>query len=556
MPKIHTLKIENYRGIKEFEHVFDNDSFICLIGRGDSGKSTLLEAIAAVMSPNWSYKFYDTDFYNWNTDNPVVIEVSLYDVPDDLLKESKFGLYKRLLNERNQIVDDFFEEGAGYKDVLTIRLAVDKDLEPRWYVVNGREDQEDIPIGASDRAKLNTFIVSDYIDRHFSLGKGSPLYVLLKKSGEEIETDKILVHANRKAYESSNDPDAFSSFGELITRIRQSALNLGLKISELKTLIDFKNFLVKEGGISLHDDTNIPIRLKGKGTKRLLSIAIQLELLKTEGGIVLIDEIEQGLEPDRVKFLIKQLKDLNRGQIFITTHSNNVLVELKADDLFLKKEDNLFRFDEDFQGCLRNNPNAFFSRRVIICEGATEVGICRALNDYRIMNKMHNLELRAISIVDGKGNSFANYCLKFKEAGFDVCAFCDSDERAINERKTELRENNIVIVDCSDENAIEQQLFNDLPWGKVLRLLEYAIETHGEQKIFDQLDISSLDELKDNEEELDRIGIKAKHKDNGWFKRIDHGEELGRVWFNSLEEIKETRLYEQYDELMNWIDNR
>lgn len=107
MPKIHTLKIENYRGIKEFEHVFDNDSFICLIGRGDSGKSTLLEAIAAVMSPNWSYKFYDTDFYNWNTDNPVVIEVSLYDVPDDLLKVSKFGLYKRLLNGKHPVNSPF-----------------------------------------------------------------------------------------------------------------------------------------------------------------------------------------------------------------------------------------------------------------------------------------------------------------------------------------------------------------------------------------------------------------------------------------------------------------
>lgn len=69
MAKIHTLKISNYRGIKKLEHVFDTKSFICLIGRGDSGKTTLLQAIAAVLSPNWDYKFYDSDFYEGKIEN-------------------------------------------------------------------------------------------------------------------------------------------------------------------------------------------------------------------------------------------------------------------------------------------------------------------------------------------------------------------------------------------------------------------------------------------------------------------------------------------------------
>ena len=71
--------------------------------------------------------------------------------------------------------------------------------------------------------------------------------------------------------------------------------------------------------------------MRGKGTKRLLSIAIQLELAK-RGGIILIDELEQGLEPDRAKFLAKCLKDRGEGQVFITTHSSNVIVELDFDE--------------------------------------------------------------------------------------------------------------------------------------------------------------------------------------------------------------------------------
>jgi putative ATP-dependent endonuclease of OLD family len=558
MSKIHSLRINNYRGIKEFEHVFNDHSFISLIGRGDSGKSTLLQAIAAVLSPSWNYPFYDTDFYNGDTENPIIIEASLYDVPIDLMKESKFGLYKRILRADNQIIDDFTDEGDGDRDLLTIRLTVQGDLEPRWHVINGRENQEDIEIRANDRAKLNTFIISDYIDRHFSWGKGTPLYSLLKRDGEEIDTEKIIVDANRKAYDSINNPEVFEPFNELIQIIKNAALNIGLSLEDLKALIDFKNFLVKEGSISLHDGNGIPIRLKGKGTKRLLSIAIQLGLAQKSGGIVLIDEIEQGLEPDRVKFLVKRLKEISNGQVFVTTHSNNVLVELEYKDIFLKKEGGggLVAFDDSFQGCLRNNPNAFFSRRVIVCEGATEMGICRALNDHRIATKKRSLELGAISLVDGTGSSFVNYCLKFKEAGFDVCAFCDSDDKAINNKKKELTEKGIEVVDCNEDNAIEQQIFNELPWEQVTCLLEYSVVIRGKQSIFAQLSINSLDELVDNKDIRSKVGQKAKGKENknGWFKKIDHGEELGRAWFGSLDEIGGTRLKVQYDGLMSWID--
>src|ERR1035437_3602344 len=106
MARIHTLKIANYRCIEKFEYVFKDSSFVCLIGRGDSGKTTILCAISAVLSPNWNYNFYDTDFHRSNVENSIEIEVSLYDLPIELLTDSKYGLYKRLLNVENEIVDD------------------------------------------------------------------------------------------------------------------------------------------------------------------------------------------------------------------------------------------------------------------------------------------------------------------------------------------------------------------------------------------------------------------------------------------------------------------
>ena len=76
MAKLHSITIKNFRGIKYFEHKFYSDKFICLIGKGDSGKSTILEAISYVLSPNWNITFYDSDFYNCNTNDSIVIEAT------------------------------------------------------------------------------------------------------------------------------------------------------------------------------------------------------------------------------------------------------------------------------------------------------------------------------------------------------------------------------------------------------------------------------------------------------------------------------------------------
>ncbi len=570
MAKIHTLKISNYRGIKNFEQVFGMTDFVCLIGRGDSGKTTILQAISAVLSPNWNYSFYDTDFHNGNIDEPIEIEACLYNLPPELLSETKYGLHKRLLNSSEQIIDDLSDEDSNDNvDIITIRLQVTKDLEPKWYVVNKRENQDSVEIRTNDRAKLNVFLVSDYLDRHFSWSKGNPLYSLLKQEVSNEEKSNVIIDAIREAKEKV-DEYSFNHLDKVVKKVETTASGLGLDLSNTTTTIDFRDISIREGKICLHDD-KVPFRQKGKGSKRLLSIAIQTELAKS-GGIVLIDEIEQGLEPDRARFLVNKLKSRKYGQVFITTHSSNVLVELNAKDIFLMKNnaDKLVGFDEQFQGCLRNNPEAFFTKKILLCEGATEVGICKALNNYRASISKDNFAVMGIGIVNGTGSNFVNYCKNFKEAGFDVCVFCDSDDDAINNKKTELIALRIEVVDCEGGNAIEQQLFYDLPWEAVQQLINYAIEEKSEQIVKTLIENQYIDSLPDNwfnndnskiREALGKASALRKEKKSGevihkgWFKRIDHGEFIGKVWFNSLREITDKKLFSQFENLSNWIDN-
>ena len=109
-------------------------------------------------------------------------------MPKELIQENKYGLFIRGLDKSTDIIHD--ELLDDHEIILTVKLIVEKDLEPKWFIINDREHQEPIEIKATDRASLNVFLVSDYIDRHFSWNKGNPLYSLLKQEKNYDEKSK------------------------------------------------------------------------------------------------------------------------------------------------------------------------------------------------------------------------------------------------------------------------------------------------------------------------------------------------------------------------------
>jgi len=347
---------------------------------------------------------------------------------------------------------------------------VKKDLEPKWYVINNRQNSS-VEIPYHDRAKFNTFMISDYLDTLFYWRKGSPLYALLKQKEniDDFEKDNILTEAIREV-KNKIGTNPFEQFQKVINTLKSKIEELGVIIPEISTSVDFKDISINEGKISLHDK-KIPLRLKGKGTKRLVSIALQMALTEN-GSITLIDEIEQGLEPDRVKHLVRTLYKNNKGQIFITTHSQNVIEELEVKNIIRldnkdgsvqSKQGDDKQGDERFQKVMRVCPEAIYAKKVIVCEGKTEIGICRALDDFRIKNHKTNLSASDIVYSDGGGSTFSERAVKLKELGLNICVLCDSDNEELNKKKEEMKNNGVKIFDWDDNNSIEQQVFNDLP---------------------------------------------------------------------------------------------
>lgn len=561
MAQIHSLSIKHYRGIEEFYQVF-NTRTVVLIGRGDSGKSTILHAIQAVLQPRWNYSFTDVDFTNCDTTKAIEIEVEVTGVPAGLMKDDKYGMYLGVMQPDGNVsydVENDEEHNAG-EPVLCVRLEVKDDLEPKWYVVSKRPDQSNVEISGADRALFNMYMVSDYVDNHFSYNRLSPLHCLLKQSlGSTGEIDRLLASVVRNAHSKAVEDADLSMFEASLHEVVNKAKELGLDVTDIKALLEYKENAFTESNLSLHIG-NVPYRLNGKGSKRLLSIAIQQAMIE-EGGIVLIDEIEQGLEPDRIRHVTREFTNRQSGQVFYTTHSRDAIIEPDVSCIYVmrKGERGLRQLDTELQGVVRAQPEAFFAKKVMFCEGATEVGIVRSFDKAECNKGNSPCALNGVVVVDAGGhNKFFDYAMKMSDAGFECMVFCDDDNHDVYAMRDQvLARGDIQVVMCDNGNAIEQQLFADLPVEKVIEIVQYVVDNMPDKSVLPETRLSCVAEFAAiSPEEQQRLrelwSTRAKSK-SAWYKNIENGELLGRVWCQALPQMEGKTLKREYDSIRTWM---
>ena len=188
--QIRHLKIERFRGIK-FLDWKPAGEMICLLGPGDSTKTTIIEAIELTLSPRWDYAFDDSDFFDGNIDSPIIITATVGQTPDILRSDDKFGLHIRGWSQAG-IRDEPVE---GDEAVLSVRLKVDGSLEPEWAVITDRNPEGRI-ISSRDRQLFGVLRLSSYVDRHLTWNPGTVLFRLTDGMGS---LRGILAEAGRAA---------------------------------------------------------------------------------------------------------------------------------------------------------------------------------------------------------------------------------------------------------------------------------------------------------------------------------------------------------------------
>lgn len=585
---VHELRIENFRGIRAFSQVFDQ-GLNGIIGAGDSGKTTILDALAALFHPHWSLNLSDNDFYQGDPEtNPIRITATVADPPKALTTDKTFFAYLRGIDAtESRIVD----EPDDHTPALTCELTVGSDFEPIWKVICDRHP-EGVALSAANRHKFGVRRI-DASDHHLKWVRNSALHQLSEDT-EGQSTDTVLREVSRQARATASEK--LSPFKTTLDSISTQARTLRAASDKatFSAELDADLTALTRGSISLHVDQR-PVSRTGLGSRRLVTIGVQ-SLAEAGAHVLLIDELEAGLEPHRTRHLIRYLQRTSGRQVLLTTHSPVVVRELTTGQLRIARRtpeplpppkdpdddtgvDNepvkpsgtpdaggavtLVTPPETTQGTIRKHAEGFLSPRVLICEGATEVGFIRVLcNDLEDKNPAR---MSLIATVDGGGDpQFINPAYHFRQLGYTVGVFCDDDK---NTDLTDLEAAGITILRTAPGLDIEQQILGTLTLEGIRAVISYAIE----EKQADGKDSNSVEStltnqgvsldiaralvtnqaLTDPPPNLSQLVSIAAGK-GGWFKRINRGEDMASLVLDPKLTTMTPTLEKYLNDLRDW----
>ena len=566
--KLTNIEIKNFRGIKNASVFFPQDSrVVCLIGAGDSGKSTLLTAIEWALWPSWNLIATDTDFYNCDTASPIEITVSITELPAALTKEDKFGLYLRDYEKAKNTDDD--EPTDKGVTILTIQLTIDETLEPKWNVITNRTDPK--PISQKDRRLLSFGVVGLDHEKDFQWGRGS----ILQKYADSRET---LHNAFTQAMRAAVENTSLEALDKMAPTVKKVGKQYGVGfVGEVHNRILMQNGSYSTT-VGVFDD-KVPFAQRGLGSKRLLSIGMNVNAYD-DGTLVLVDEVETGLEPYRISTLINQFRSQfkEQGQLIMTTHSRSVVCECSIDELAVVNSSNgtlslqvlnqVTDINGDIQGLIRGEPDCFLCRRIIVCEGKTEIGLLRSFDAYLFRVEGFRFAYHGVGTAyGGGGDKFFKLAKLLKKCGYDVSILMDSDIDAEEEDKLEAEEIGIKVFSWESGFSIEEQIFHDFFIETAEQLIQIAVE----EKTFDHV-ISKLNATFTGEHKIHRIengeikiqddvdiadltgiGTLAKNKKCEWFKRIDRGQRVGDAIFKDYSALEDCGFKRTMTKLRNWV---
>jgi putative ATP-dependent endonuclease of OLD family len=547
MARIRAIEINHFRGSDELFWL-PSPGLNCLIGPGDSGKSSILDAVDLCLGARRNTQFTDADFYQMDIETPIEISVTIGDLDDDLKNLEAYGMYLRGFDARSGEIED--EPERELETVLTVKLTVAGDLEPSWLLVSERAEAQGQTRNLiwADRVRLAPTRIGAVADYHLGWRRGS---VLNRISEERADTSAALAKAAREARAVFGD-QAEEQLGETLAIVTETARELGISIGDnVKAMLDAHSVSFSGGTISLHDEDGIPLRGLGTGSTRLLIAGLQRRAA-ARATIILLDELEHGLEPHRIIRLLGSLgaKERDRPlQVFMTTHSPVALRELSGDQLFVvrpgeHKHDVLtVGTADDIQSTIRLYPEAFLAHSVVVCEGASEVGLLRGLDQHRSANGFESISAAGTSLVDCGGGGPDRALMRagtFQALGYRTAIVRDDDIKPTEAVEAAFKAAGGKVFAWCDGCALEDDLFVSLTDDAVDALIDYAIALNGDAFVNDHIksasgnakDLAAIqsESLIDgiSVESRDILGNAARSKKAGWFKSVTWMEEVGR----------------------------
>lgn len=416
-PLIRRLTIERFRGIKKLVW-YPEPGVNVILGGGDVGKTTILDAVALLLHPTNTATLADADYWRRETENGFCIE-AVMSVPDGCgINQQTKNAWPWEWNGKDPIQpqmdgDPAVKEAADAVYCLRTRGTADFDVVFEVLQPDATADHFSVSVRRS--IGLVRLGGDDRNDRDLRLIQGSALDRLLSDKTLRSRLGKLLASSD---IEKELHDDAKKKLRILDKAFRESKLPDGLGLGLTGGQSFSLNALI--GLTANKDGVDLPLSTWGAGTRKLAALEIAAAH-HGESPITVVDEIERGLEPYRQRILMEQLQSGN-SQVFLTTHSAAALSAARNASLwYVDATGTIGRLPDRAESHGRRDPETFLARIAIVAEGATEVGFVTALLKRALGD---DLLARGIWVTDGCGNvatldlleSLANSGVKF--AGF------------------------------------------------------------------------------------------------------------------------------------------
>ena len=397
---IRKLTIERFRGIEKFEWAPGPGTNVVL-GGGDVGKTTILEAVALLLNPSNAAVVSESDYWKReNTQEFLITAVMALPESSGISNQQSFS-WPWAWDGKDAVQPSAATDGSDDMPtpddpVYRVRVRGTTELELVWEIMQPHDQVDHFSIAVRRKIGLVRLSADDRNDRDLRLVYGSALDRLLSDTalrariGERVSKLDLNEALNEKSKEA---------IGKLDDRMKAAALpgalELGLTTSRGLSIGALVGLLAKKDSVSL------PLASWGAGTRRMAALEIASSSEK-EASVTIIDEIERGLEPYRLRKLITLLR-ITPGQKFITTHSPVAIACAGTAHLwYLDAAGKIGALPYEKIKLQQNRePETFLAKVSVIAEGPTEVGFLNVLLEKAFETAPLD---HGVRVCDGQGN--------------------------------------------------------------------------------------------------------------------------------------------------------
>jgi putative ATP-dependent endonuclease of OLD family len=463
-PKILRLSIERFRGISSL--TWNPGAGVnVILGGGDVGKTTILDAIGLLLSPTNATTISDTEYHLRQDESGFSIE-AVVALPESVpVGHQSKPAWPWVWNGTEPVVPTVDGEGsASGEPVYRFRVRGTEELELVYELVQPDGTADVLSVALRKAVGLVRLGGDDRNDRDLRLVQGSALDRLLSDKGLR---SRLTTEFAKSRVKDELTTDAQGLLQTLDAAFRKKNLPNGLDLaitgSQGLAITALIGLTAQQGNVPL------PLASWGSGTRRLAALAVA-EQNQGKSPITLVDEAERGLEPYRQRALMQGLQS-GRSQVFVTTHSPSAIAA--ASEASLWYVDHLGRIGSlDARKIARHrssDPETFLSRLSIVAEGATEVGFVRALLERASVDP---LEQYGIHLSDGGGHEATLDLLEaLASGGLLFGGFADNEAGQHAGRWLNVKATLGPLLFRWDSGCIEDAIITRLPDDKLEALL-------------------------------------------------------------------------------------